>query len=129
MELNLTSIIVALVGGGTIGVIFKAVYDRICKKNDDRDEIKRDIKYLMQKSAERDIYVSQLKILNLIQHCPKDHKAIMMECEYYFRVLKADSWVFDMVSDWAKDEDVDIEYLKVIHDNNLKESNNAQNSI
>lgn len=116
----LITLLVGLFGGGTAGVVFRSIYDRKCKKQDDRDEIKEYIKWLKEKSRQRDIEVSQLKILNLIQHCPKDHKAITMELDHYFLVLKADSWVFNYAQVWAKEEGVDISYLSQIHEENVK---------
>ena len=116
----LITLLVGLFGGGTAGVVFRSIYDRKCKKQDDRDEIKEYIKWLKEKSRQRDIEVSQLKILNLIQHCPKDHKAITMELDHYFLVLKADSWVFNYAQVWAKKEDVDIDYLRIAHDKNIR---------
>ena len=116
----LITLLVGLFGGGTAGVVFRSIYDHKCKKQDDRDELKADIKWLKNKSNQRDIEVAQLKILNLIQHSPKDHKAITMELDRYFLVLRADSWVWDSACEWAKGEGVDISYLSQIHEENIK---------
>ena len=116
----LITLLVGLFGGGTAGVVFRSIYDHKCKEQDDRDELKADIKWLKNKSTKRDIEVAQLKILNLIQHCPKDHKAITMELDHYFLVLKEDSWVFNYARAWANDEGVDISYLSQIHEENVK---------
>ena len=115
MEYNLLDIILVAVlvaiSSGTLGVIFKAVYDRVCKKHDKQDEILR----RLRKQA---IDISQLKITTLINNSPKDHHAIISECEHYFLVLRADSWVWGAVEGWSKKEHVNITYLKAAHEEN-----------
>lgn len=126
----IVTLIVGLLGGGTLATLVQFFVKRKDSKNDDRNEIKADIKWLREKSSQRDIEVSQLKILNLIQHSPKDHKAITMELDNYFLVLRADSWLWDYTCDWAKSEGVDISYLRQIHEENIKRTkggNHAKN--
>lgn len=120
MDASLVTLIVGLLGGGTAATLVQFFVKRKDTKNDELATIKKDIEWIKMKSGQRDVNISQLKILNLIQHNPKDHKAIMMECDNYFLVLKADSWVLDLVGDWATTEGVNIDHLKIAHANNAK---------
>ena len=122
MDASLVTLIVGLLGGGTLATLVQFFVKRKDEKENSNDEIKADIKWLKERALQRDIAISQLKILNLIQHSPKDHKAIMMELENYFGVLHGNSWVYDVASKWARDERVNIKYIKVMHENNLSGS-------
>ena len=119
MDIFLTIITCVIASGGAMGLI-EFLIRRKDNSKKEQNEILKDIKWLKEQSLKQEISTSQLKILNLIQHTPEDHRAIMSECEHYFCDLKADSWVFNMVSIWAKKEKVDIVFLEKQHEINVK---------
>lgn len=120
MDTWLTILTTVIASGGVMGLI-----EFLIRRKDDtrkeRNEILNDMKWLKEQLLKQEIATSQLKILNLIQHTPEDHRAIMSEAEHYFYDLKADSWVYNIVSGWARKEKVDIAYLSEQHEKNLKE--------
>lgn len=120
MDTFLTILTSVIASGGAMGLI-----EFLIRRKDDtrreRNEILKDMKWLKEQSLKQEIATSQLKILNLIQHSPEDHKAIMSEADHYFCDLKADSWVFSMVSEWARKEGMDITRITTQHDKNVKE--------
>lgn len=120
MNTLLTILTSVIASGGAMGLI-----EFLIRRKDDtrkeRNEILNDMKWLKEQSLKQEIATSQLKILNLIQHTPEDHRAIMSEAEHYFCELKADSWVFNTVSGWARKEKIDITGLSTQHDKNVKE--------
>lgn len=120
MDTFLTILTSVIASGGAMGLI-----EFLIRRKDDtrreRNEILKDMKWLKEQSLKQEIATSQLKILNLIQHSPKDHKAIMSEADHYFCDLHADSWVFSMVSEWARKEGMDITRIATQHDKNVKD--------
>ena len=120
-----TAIIVSLIGvflggSGLSATILSIVLKRKYEKEDRTDKIMKSLEELQKKSNMRDIEISKLQISNLIEHSPKDHRAIQDEMDRYFLILHGDSWVFDKVSKWAGQESVNIDYIRIAHEQNLK---------
>ena len=49
------------------------------------------------------------------------------EAENYFFTLKGDSWMIEILTKWAEEENVDINYIKKVHEENLREKGHIIN--
>lgn len=123
MDASLVTLIVGLLGGGSIATLVQF----FCKRHDAKEEAEnkqiKALNQLLAQAQKSELNDAQTHLIILINHYPREHKAILAEAEYYLGTLKGDSWVWGILARWAKDERVSISHLKTIHENNLKERN------
>lgn len=116
-----SSVVVALVN---------LLVPRFFKKSDDRDKTAKEIKKMRAQlddiSYDSKLNDAQTHLLMLINHYPTEKRAIMMEAEKYFVELEGDSWVYNILKDWSDNNDVDISYITINHEKNLKRLNDNQ---
>lgn len=118
MNIDWGTVLLACLSSGGLFAIIEVLMNRVFKKSDDKDETKKTLEELKNISKESALDRSRSLLLILICHYPKDHQAIIKEAERYFITLKGDSWMWGILSEWAKKQDVNIEYLRLAHKRN-----------
>lgn len=114
--MDLSTILIACLSSTGLFAFAQFLLNRYFKNKDGRDEIKKSLKTLAERSREGELNDSKTQLLILINHFPHDRQAILMEAENYFIKLQGDSWMAGILIDWAKKENVDIEYIKRAHE-------------
>lgn len=117
--MDITTIILTCLGSTGLFAFIQFLLTRYFNKKDGRDEVKKSLKTLADRANTGDLNDSRIQLLILINHFPTDHKAILAEAENYFIKLKGDSWMAGLITKWAKEENVDIEYIKRAHEATL----------
>ena len=120
MDELLTTILLACLGSSGFFALAQFLLSRVFKKKDDRDGVMKSLKTLQEYAHTSELNDSKTQLLILVNHFPKDHQAILMESERYFGELGGDSWIYNIIYEWAEKEGVNIDYLSELHANNLK---------
>lgn len=115
------AIFLAILGSSGIFTIIQLLLNRYFSKQDKKDEVQKALTSLAERTHQSELSDSRTQLLILINHYCDNHYAILKEAENYFCSLKGDSWMIDIITNWAEKEDVDISYLISAHKENLKE--------
>lgn len=117
--MDITTIILACIGSTGLFSLAQFLLTRYFNKKDGKDETKQALKVLAERANTGDLNDSRIQLLILVNHFPHDHRAILTEAENYFIKLQGDSWMAGIITKWAEDENVDIEYIKRAHEATL----------
>lgn len=60
---------------------------------------------------QNDLETARVDLMQAIHHAPNEHQAILALGERYFLELQGDAWMSGVFRDWAKSENVDINYI------------------
>lgn len=123
MDASLVTLIVGLLGGGTVATLVQFFVKRKDEKAKEESKQTKILRQLLNQAQKSELNDAQTHLIILINHYPKEHKAILAEAEAYL-AMGGNSWVWGILARWAKDERVSISHLKTIHESNLKERNN-----
>lgn len=121
MDITIITLLAGLFTGGGIYGFVRFLIERHDTKKGKRDQYTVKLDELLKVAQESKVNHSQTHLVILMNHYPKEHKAILAECTKYFGELHADSWVFGLVQKWAAEEGVPIKHLELLHERNLKE--------
>lgn len=121
MSDKIMTIILTIISSSGIFTIIQLLLNRYFNKQDKKDELQKALVSLAERTRLSELSDSRTQLLILINHYHDNHYAILKEAENYFCNLKGDSWMIEILTNWAEEEDVDISYLKGIHEENLKE--------
>lgn len=121
MSDKIMTIILTIISSSGIFTIIQFLLNRYFNKQDKKDELQKALVSLAERTRLSELSDSRTQLLILINHYHDNHYAILKEAENYFCNLKGDSWMIEILTNWAEEEDVDISYLKGIHEENLKE--------
>ena len=114
--MDITTIILACIGSTGVFSLIQFLLARYFNRKDGKDEIKGALKTLTERANTGDLNDSRIQLLMLINHFPHDHRAILTEAENYFIKLQGDSWMIEIITKWAEEENVDIEPIKRAHE-------------
>lgn len=114
------TIVLACIGSSGFFAIIQMLLNRLFIKHDRKDENINTLKRLTDRADIGDLNDSRIQLLILINHYPQCHHEILKEAENYFINLKGDSWVSSIIAEWAEKENVDIEYIKKVHEETIK---------
>lgn len=122
----ITTIIIACIGSSGFFAVVQMLLNRLFTKHDNKDSQAKSLKRLAERADTGDLNDSRIQLLILINHYPQCHQEILKEAENYFINLKGDSWVASIVTNWAEQEHVDIEYIKRAHEATVKSNYNKE---
>ena len=111
-----STIIIACLGSSGFFAVVQLILSRWFNKRDSKDESVKALCRLADRADVGDLNDSRIQLLILINHYPENHYAILKEAEHYFCDLHGDSWVAEIVSNWAAEQGVNIEYIKRTHE-------------
>lgn len=111
-----TTIILACLGSSGLFTLIQFILSRLFNKMDNKDENTKLLKRLNERADEGDLNDSRIQLLMLINHYPTCHSEILKEAEHYFIELKGDSWMSNIFIRWAEKENVNIDYIKKVHE-------------
>ena len=124
--MDAVTILLACLGSTGLFAFAQFLLTRYFNKKDGKDELRKAIKILAERANTGDLNDSRIQLLILINHFPHDHQAILAEAENYFIRLQGDSWMAGIVTKWAEQEKVDIEYIKRAHEATLAVNRNKE---
>lgn len=124
-DITLT-IIIALLGSSGLFTVIQLLLNRYFSKKDKIDEVSQSLSALRERIHLRELSDSRTQLLILINHYHDNHYAILNEAENYFCTLKGDSWMIEILTKWAEEENVNIDYIKRVHEENLQERGHIQ---
>lgn len=115
-------IVYGLFSSGVIAGLVSLATKRFIKKHDDKDTLKKDVAQLKKDVSDLRVALARKQLADLIRNYPNEIKIIIDQAEYYFLQLHGNSWAWVLLSKWAEENNVDIEYLRPsnITNNNLK---------
>lgn len=120
-------IILACLGSSGLFAIVQLCLTRHFSKQDNKNDLIKSVQRLADRADEGDLNDSRIQLLILINHYPENHYAILKEAEHYFIGLHGDSWVAEIVMNWADEQGVNIEYIKRAHEATI--ANHKKNGI
>lgn len=120
------AITIALLGSGGLFTVIQLLLNRHFSKKDKIDEVSQSLSALRERTHLSEISDSRTQLLILINHYHDNHYAILNEAENYFCTLKGDSWMIEILTKWAEEENVNIDYIKRVHEENLREKGHIQ---
>lgn len=120
------AITIALLGSGGLFTVIQLLLNRYFSKKDKIDEVSQSLSALRERTHLSEISDSRTQLLILINHYHDNHYAILNEAENYFCTLKGDSWMIEILTKWAEEENVNIDYIKRVHEENLRERGHIQ---
>lgn len=120
------TILVALLGSSGLFTVIQLFLNRYFSKKDKIDEVSQSLSALKERTYLSELSDSRTQLLILINHYHDNHYAILKEAENYFCTLKGDSWMIEILTKWAEEENVDINYIKKVHEENLRERGHIQ---
>ena len=124
-EMVLT-ILVALLGSSGLFTVIQLLLNRYFSKKDKINEVSQSLSALKERTHLSELSDSRTQLLILINHYRDNHYAILKEAENYFCTLKGDSWMIEILTKWAEEENVNINYIKKVHEENLRERGHIQ---
>ena len=124
-EMVLT-ILVALLGSSGLFTVIQLLLNRYFSKKDKINEVSQSLSALKERTHLSELSDSRTQLPMLINHYHDNHYAILKEAENYFCTLKGDSWMIEILTKWAEEENVDINYIKKVHEENLRERGHIQ---
>lgn len=124
-DITLT-IIIALLSSSGLFTVIQLLLNRYFSKKDKIDEVSKSLSALRERTHLRELSDSRTQLLILINHYHDNHYAILNEAENYFCTLKGDSWMIEILTKWAEEENVNIDYIKRVHEENLRERGHIQ---
>lgn len=120
------TILIALLGSSGLFTIIQLLLNRYFNKKDKIDEVSQLLSALKKRIHLSELSDSRTQLLILINHYHDNHYAILKEAENYFCTLKGDSWMIEILTKWAEEEDINIDYIKRVHEENLRERGQIQ---
>ena len=120
------AIIIALLGSSGLFTVIQLLLNRYFSKKDKIDEVSQSLSALRERTHLSELSDSRTQLLILINHYHDNHYAILNEAENYFCTLKGDSWMIEILTKWAEEENVNIDYIKRVHEENLRERGHIQ---
>lgn len=121
MNDTILTVLIALLGSSGLFTMIQFLLNRYFNKKDKKDEIHQIIMSLAGRTQSSELSDCRTQLLILINHYKDNHYAILKEAENYFFTLKGDSWMIEILTKWAEEENVDIDYIKRVHEENLRE--------
>ena len=113
----IVTIIVGIVGGlGGLSALLKTVFDIRQQRKKEREDsrfkqLTLEMEKIQEEQRQEALNQSKLLLLLLINFYPTDHQSILAEAEKYRFVLKGNTWVLDILTKWAEQEKVNIDYI------------------
>ena len=126
MNDTVLTILVALLGSNGLFTVIQFLLNRHFNKKDKINEVSQLLFTLRERIHLSELSDSRTQLLILINHYHDNHYAILKEAENYFCTLKGDSWMIEILTKWAEEENVDINYIKRVHEENLRERGHIQ---
>lgn len=126
MNDTVLTILVALLGSSGLFTVIQLLLNRYFNKKDKINEVSQLLFTLRERIHLSELSDSRTQLLILINHYHDNHYAILKEAENYFCTLKGDSWMIEILTKWAEEENVDINYIKKVHEENLRERGHIQ---
>ncbi len=120
------AITIALLGSSGLFTVIQLLLNRYFSKKDKIDEVSQSLSALKERTHLSELSDSRTQLLILINHYHDNHYAILNEAENYFCTLKGDSWMIEILTKWAEEENVNIDYIKRVHEENLRERGHIQ---
>lgn len=120
------TILIALLGSSGLFTIIQFLLNRHFNKKDKINEVNQLLFTLRERIHLSELSDSRTQLLILINHYHDNHYAILKEAENYFCTLEGDSWMIEILTKWAEEENVDINYIKRVHEENLRERGHIQ---
>lgn len=120
------AITIALLGSSGLFTVIQLLLNRYFSKKDKIDEVSQSLSALRERTHLSELSDSRTQLLILINHYHDNHYAILNEAENYFCTLKGDSWMVEILTKWAEEENVNIDYIKRVHEENLRERGHIQ---
>ena len=120
------TILIALLGSSGLFTTIQFLLNRHFNKKDKINEVSQLLFTLKERIHLSELSDSRTQLLILINHYHDNHYAILKEAENYFCTLKGDSWMIEILTKWAEEENVDINYIKRVHEENLRERGHIQ---
>lgn len=120
------AITIALLGSSGLFTVIQFLLNRYFSKKDKIDEVSQSLSALRERTHLSELSDSRTQLLILINHYHDNHYAILNEAENYFCTLKGDSWMIEILTKWAEEENVNIDYIKRVHEENLRERGHIQ---
>lgn len=120
------TILIALLGSSGLFTVIQLLLNRYFNKKDKIDEVSQLLSALKKRIHLSELSDSRTQLLILINHYHDNHYAILKEAENYFCTLKGDSWMIEILTKWAEEEDINIDYIKRVHEENLRERGQIQ---
>lgn len=120
------TILVALLGSSGLFTVIQFLLNRHFNKKDKINEVSQLLFTLRERIHLSELSDSRTQLLILINHYHDNHYAILKEAENYFCTLKGDSWMIEILTKWSEEENVDINYIKRVHEENLRERGHIQ---
>ena len=102
------TILIALLGSSGLFTIIQFLLNRHFNKRDKINEVNQLLFTLRERIHLSELSDSRTQLLILINHYHDNHYAILKEAENYFCTLKGDSWMIEILTKWAEEENVDI---------------------
>lgn len=127
MNDTMLAVLIALLGSSGLFTMIQFLLNRYFNKKDKKDEIHQTIMSLAKRTHLSELSDCRTQLLILINHYSDNHYAILKEAENYFFNLKGDSWMIEILIKWAEEENVDIDYIKRVHEENLREKGHIIN--
>lgn len=120
------TILIALLGSSGLFTTIQFLLNKYFNKKDKTNETSQLLFTLRERIHLSELSDSRTQLLILINHYHDNHYAILKEAENYFCTLKGDSWMIEILTKWAEEENVDINYIKRVHEENLRERGHIQ---
>lgn len=120
------AITIALLGSSGLFTVIQLLLNRYFSKKDKIDEVSQSLSALRERIHLSELSDSRTQLLILINHYHDNHYVILNEAENYFCTLKGDSWMIEILTKWAEEENVNIDYIKRVHEENLQEKGHIQ---
>lgn len=120
------TILIALLGSSGLFTTIQFLLNKYFNKKDKTNETSQLLFTLRKRIHLSELSDSRTQLLILINHYHDNHYAILKEAENYFCTLKGDSWMIEILTKWAEEENVDINYIKRVHEENLRERGHIQ---
>lgn len=126
MNDTILTILIALLGSSGLFTVIQLLLNRYFNKKDKIGEVSQLLSALKKRIHLSELSDSRTQLLILINHYHDNHYAILKEAENYFCTLKGDSWMIEILTKWAEEEDINIDYIKRVHEENLRERGQIQ---
>lgn len=100
-----------LLGSAGVFSLIQFLVMRHDRKNDDLEEIKRDLVTMKRSYEDTNVRVTRMELMGLIKDDPDNIDAILQVAEYYFIELDGNAYAHAVFEKWAIEHGVAIGWL------------------
>lgn len=100
-----------LLGSAGVFSLIQFLVMRHDRKNDDLEEIKRDLATMKRSYEDTNVRVTRMELMGLIKDDPDNIDAILQVAEYYFIELDGNAYAHAVFEKWAIEHGVAIGWL------------------